>query len=159
MRPCGGGPDQRRIAEIGAAASNALPASQGWPLSRGGVLQVAAGEVDAGRVAEHQAERGVPADVRAARPQRHHQLHLVVQVVGERRIGRVDAGQYERVGRLGEEERRIGIVAPAHLAPVRRVVAPDAEDAPHREQRRLADDRNGGLRRRDRRRSSACGEA
>ena len=55
-----------------------------------------------------------------------------MEVGGARRIGNVRARQDQGVGGLGEEERRIAVVA-AHFAAVGSVVAADAEDAPHRE--------------------------
>src|SRR6185503_19306609 len=55
-----------------------------------------------------------------------------VQVGGHRRMSRTLAGRHDGVGGLGEEERRITVVAP-HLAEVGGVVAPHAEDAAHRE--------------------------
>jgi hypothetical protein len=67
------------------------------------------GHVEADGVTEDMVERLLDRDVGAARLHGDHQLHLVVQVLGGRRIG--DLGRVlgvgaddDGVGRLGEEE-------------------------------------------------------
>ena len=72
-------------------------------------------------------------DIRAARADRDHQLHLVMQVLGHRRIGHVGPAGDQRVGGLGEEEGQLAIGIGAHLARVLGIVAADAEDAANRE--------------------------
>src|SRR5262245_1939288 len=52
-----------------------------------GDLQVAAREVDADAVAPDAVERLVELDVAAAGLERHHQFHLAMHVLGERRVG------------------------------------------------------------------------
>ena len=99
----------------------------------GGGLQVAAGQVDADRIAEHQRQRRVRRHVRPAASQGDDELDLVVQIVRRRRIGNRGAGRGDGVGGLGEEERRIAVVA-AHLPPMGGVVATDAQNAPHGKQ-------------------------
>ncbi len=96
-----------------------------------GDLQVAARQVDADAVAPHAIERLVLRDVAAAGLERHHHLDLVMQVVGQRRVGHRAAVMHDRVGGLGEEERRLALVL-AHLLDVLEIVAPDAPDAAHR---------------------------
>ncbi len=61
--------------------------------------------------------------------------------------GTVAAVRHDRVGGLGEEERRLALVLP-HLLDVLEIVAADAPDAAHRKQLVAAGDREGGLRRR-----------
>ncbi len=64
----------------------------------------------------------------------------MVDVGALRRIGKV-AGRVEVVGVLLEEERRLAVRVVAHLDRMRRVVAADAVDPPHREARVGAEDR------------------
>ena len=105
-----------------------------WPLDVArGDLQVAARQVDADAVTPHAVERLVLRDVAAAAFQRDHHLDLVMQVVGERRVGDRAAVMHDRVGGLGKEERRLALVL-AHLLDVLEIVAADAPDAAHREQ-------------------------
>jgi hypothetical protein len=96
------------------AGVEALGRVPGVALGLGGGLQVAAGQVDPDRVAEDVVHGLFDGDVGPARLQGDHQLDLVVQVVGGDRVGDLVA-QHHGVGRLGEEERRIAVVA-AHLA-------------------------------------------
>ena len=112
-------------------------------------LEVAPGHVEADRVTEDQVERALRRDVSPALRERRDQLDLVVVILGERRIRVIDrhAGRREldRIGRLLEEERRLARRVRSHLARVRRVVAADAVDPPHRELLIAARDRNEGL--------------
>ena len=92
-------------------------------------------------------QQGGDVRIAAAGAQRGDEFDLVVQVPGGRRIrqhafGAVGHAQ-DGVGGLGEEERRVAVVA-AHLAPVGGVVAADAEDAAHGEESGLALHRDGG---------------
>jgi hypothetical protein len=79
-------------------------------------------------------------DVLAARTERHHQLELVVEVLGRGRVGDFPR-QRQRRRVLGEEEGWLPIGVMAHLSGVVGVVAPDAEHAPHREASLHAGDR------------------
>ncbi|OCB48293.1 hypothetical protein A5721_05110 [Mycobacterium vulneris] len=96
------------------------------------VLQIAAGQVDADAVAPDQAQSIVRCHVAASGAQRHHELDLVVERRGQRRVGDDALGNDHRVGRLHEEERRLPVRILAHLARVGRVVAPHAEHPPDR---------------------------
>ena len=111
-----------------------------------GDLQVAAGEVDADGIAVDVVERLVGGNVEAAALHRHDQLDLVMQILGQRRIGNGGAVRHEHVGVLGEEERRRALVI-AHLADVLEIVAADAPDAANRKGFGFAGDGDGGLRR------------
>ena len=75
------------------------------------------------------------------------EFDLVVHVLGQRRIRHRVAVGHDRVGRLGEIERRQALVI-AHFADVLDIVAADAPDAANREQLLRSGDRNGSLRRR-----------
>jgi hypothetical protein len=118
MRPCGMVPSKGRMALIGALGVEALGRVPGLALGLGRRLQVAAGQVDADREAED----------RSALAKGDDQFDLVMKVAGRGRVGRVGAGRYDRVGRFGEEEWRVAVVA-AHLAPVGGVVAADTQNA------------------------------
>ena len=111
-----------------------------------GLLQVAAGQVDADGIAVDVVERLVGGDVEAAALHRDDQFDLVVQVLGQRRVGDGGAVRLQHVGVLGEEERRRALVI-AHLADVLEIVAPDAPDAADRKRSGFAGDRDRGLRR------------
>ena len=93
-----------------------------------GDLQVAAGEIDADGVAVDAVIGLGDRDVAAAALERDHEFDLVVHVLGQRRIGHRSAVRHDRVGGLGEEERRRPLVLP-HLADVLDIVAADAPDA------------------------------
>ena len=110
-----------------------------------GLLQVAARQIDADRIAVDVIERLVGRDVQAAALHRHDQLDLVMQVLGQRRVGNGGAIGLEHVGMLGEEERRRTLVV-SHLADVLEIVAPDAPDAANGKGFRFAGDRDRGLR-------------
>ena len=110
-----------------------------------GDLQVAAGEVDAYRIAVDMLERLVGWNVEAAALHRDDQLDLVMQILGQRRVGDRGPIGHQHVGMLGEEERRRALVI-AHLADVFEIVAPDAPDAADRIGACLADDGKRGLR-------------
>ncbi|MNV50425.1 hypothetical protein D3C71_1424360 [compost metagenome] len=114
-------------------------------------LQIAAGQVQADAIAEHQrlglvdrqlAGRGVLAD-------RHHQLHLMVQVLGGERVGdHIVMPDHDRIGRFAEEHRAAAIIGGrhgrTHFARVISEVAAHAVYATHREGT-AAGDRNAGL--------------
>src|SRR5215472_5338215 len=131
----------------GAEASNALPISHGRFMSRDGDLQIAPRKVDAHAVAVDAVERLIERDVAPAGLERHHQLHLVMHVLGERGIGHVSSVRHDGVGGLGEEERRIAHVVP-HLADVFFVIAADAPDAANGKHLVAAGHRDGSLGRR-----------
>jgi len=96
-----------------------------------------------------QSSRLIERDFAAAGLERHHQLHLVMHVLGEGRIRHACPIRHDGVGGLGEEERRIAHVVP-HFADVFFVIAADAPDAPHRKHLVGTGHRDGGLgRRRD----------
>ncbi len=67
-------------------------------------------------------------NVEAAALHRDDQFDLVVQVLGQRRVGDGGAFRLQHVGVLGEEERRRAFVI-SHLADVFEIIAPDAPDA------------------------------
>ncbi len=103
------------------------------------VLQVAAGHVEADAVAEDVFQGLVDRNVGAARLHGDDQLHLVVQILGRRRIGDLGrilgvAADHDGVGRLAEEEGRLAVRIVAHLARMGGIVAADTEDAAHRKQ-------------------------
>jgi hypothetical protein len=77
--------------------------------------------------------------LRAAAFQRDHEFDLVLEILGQRRIGDRYAVAGHHVGVLGEEERRLALVI-AHLADVFEIVATDAPDAAYRKGFRLAGD-------------------
>src|SRR5580658_4706503 len=70
----------------------------------------------------------------------------MMHVLGQRRVGYGAAVGDDRVGGLGEEERRLTHVL-AHLLDVLDVIAADAPQAADRKILIGAGDRNGGLRR------------
>ncbi|MHC2882987.1 hypothetical protein ACVI53_005857 [Bradyrhizobium barranii subsp. barranii] len=84
-------------------------------------------------------ERLVGGDGEAAALHRDDQLDLVMQILGQRRIGNGGAIGHQHVGVLGEEERR-GALVVAHLADVLEIVAADAPDAAHGITAALPDD-------------------
>ena len=90
-------------------------------------------------------ERLVGGNVQPAALHRDDQLDLVMQILGQRRVGDRGPIRHQHVGVLGEEERRRALVI-AHLADVLEIVAPDAPDAADRIGARLADDGKRGLR-------------
>ena len=110
-------------------------------------LQVAAGHVEAERVTVDVLEGCFRRNIAAARFQRRHQLDLVMIVLGQRGIGMIGDGTdrdvLDRIGRLLEEERRLAVGIGSHFARVRRIVAPDAIDPPHRKHIGLTDNRDG----------------
>ena len=123
----------------GAEWSNDLPISHGRSFLREAMLQVAAGEVDADAVAVDVVERLVGRNVEAAALHRHDQFDLVMQILGQRRVGDGGAIRLDHVGVLGEEERRRPLVI-AHLADVLEIVAADAPDAADRKGFAIAGD-------------------
>ena len=133
-------------AQQGAEWSNDLPISHGRSFLREAMLQVAAGQVDADGVAVDVVERLVGGNVEAAALHRHDQFDLVMQILGQRRVGDGGAVGYQHVGVLGEEERRRALVI-AHLADVLEIIAPDAPDAANRKGLGFAGDGKRGLRR------------
>src|SRR6516225_11832404 len=97
-----------------------------------GNLQVTSGEVDADGVAVDAVIGLGYGNVAATALKRDYQFDLVVHVLGQRRIRHGTAVRHDRVGGLGEIERRQPFVLP-HLADVLYVVAADAPDAAHGE--------------------------
>jgi len=67
------------------------------------VLHIAASEIEPRSIAEDVVERATGWDIRAVPADRHHQFHLVVELAGHRRIGRVHAVAHHGVGRLGKK--------------------------------------------------------
>ena len=84
-------------------------------------------------------ERLVGGNVEAAALHGDDQFDLVMQVLGQRRVGDGGAIAHQHVGMLGEEERRRPLVI-SHLADMLEVIAPDAPDAPNRIGFGVADD-------------------
>src|SRR6266852_759814 len=134
-------PSGARVADLGSRADGAdrrrlverLARLPGASFLLGGGLQIAARQIEADRIAEDVLEGGLALHAGSALPDRHHQLHLVRQLLRERRVGDVAALRHDRVGRLGEEEGRLAVGVAAHLAGVLGVVASHAVDAPDRE--------------------------
>ena len=112
-----------------------------------GDLQVAPRQIDADAVAVDAIVRLGHRDVAPAALERHDQLDLVMHVLGQRRIGHRAAVRHDRVGRLGEEERRLAHVLP-HLLDVLDIIAADAPQAADRKQLIGAGNGENGLRRR-----------
>src|SRR6185437_5913874 len=95
-----------------------------------GLLQIAPGKIDANRIAVDMTERLFDRNIQPATLHRHHELDLVMHVLGQGWIGNGGAVRLEHVGMLGKEERRIPFVV-SHLANVLEIVAADAPDAAH----------------------------
>ncbi len=76
-------------------------------------------------------ERLVGGNVEAAALHRDDQLDLVMQILGQRRVGNRGPIRHQHVGVLAEEERRRPLVI-AHLADVLEIVASDAPDTADR---------------------------
>ena len=76
-------------------------------------------------------ERLVGGDVEAAALHGDDQFDLVMQILGQRRVGDGGAVRHQHVGVLGEEERRRPLVI-AHFPDVLEIVTPDAPDAANR---------------------------
>jgi hypothetical protein len=95
-------------------------------------LQIAPGHVQPAAIAKDHLHRLVLRDMRGLWAERHHQLHLVVQVLGAGWIGHVLARLQHRMGRFGEVERRLTIDGMAHFSGMGGVVAPDTENPPDR---------------------------
>src|SRR5690606_41576835 len=91
-------------------------------------LAVAAGEVDARRVAEDELVRPLGGDVHPLRADRDDELALELQIGGAGRVRHPGAVADDGVGGLLEEERVVALVALLHLPDVVDVVAPDAVD-------------------------------
>jgi hypothetical protein len=96
-----------------------------------GLLQIAACQIIARRVAKHMLQCPRLADVAAAAADGRHQLDLMVEVGGARRIRNRSAVRHHRVRGFGEEHRRLAWAVRAHLADVVGVIAADAVDAMH----------------------------
>ena len=124
----------------------ALAEIPGPPHIARGQLQVAPRQVIADGVAPDVVQRLRLVDIGTATADRDHQLGLVVQVFGLRRIRDLDPATDHRVGRLGKEKRRFAVGVLAHFPGVLGVVAPDAEDAPYREACGRVRDGDGGPR-------------
>src|SRR5690606_7076458 len=108
------------------------------------VLQIAPGEIDADRISIDMVERAALRDVAPARLQRHHQLDLVMEILGGAGKRHRRAVFHHGVAGLGEEERRLPVRIAPHLAGVCRIIASDTEDAPDREALFASGDREGG---------------
>ena len=108
-------------------------------------LQIAAREIDADGVAVDAVIGLGDRNVAAAAFQRDHQFDLMVHVLGQRRIGHGAAVRNDRIGGLGEIERRQPFVLP-HLANVLDVIAADAPDPANRKNLVGAGHRDGSLR-------------
>ena len=91
------------------------------------------------RIAVDVVERLVGGNVEAAALHRHDQFDLVMQILGQRRVGDGGAVGLQHVGVLGEEERRRPLVI-SHLADVLEIIAPDAPDAANRKRFGVAGD-------------------
>jgi hypothetical protein len=85
-------------------------------------------------------------NVEAAALHRDDQFDLVMQVLGQRRVGDGGAICHQHVGVLAEEERRRPLVI-SHLADVLEIIAADAPDAADRIAAGFADNRKRRLRR------------
>ena len=122
-------PDRRRLLE-------GLADAPGTALLLHVVLQVAAGHVQADAIAPDVLGRVGRRDVAPAAADGHDQFDLMVQVLGQARVGHLAGlaiGHRQRaIGRLEEEERRFA-ASVAHLHRVFDIVAPDAVDAVYRE--------------------------
>ncbi len=77
-------------------------------------------------------QRTFDRDVHAAGLHGHHQLDLVLIILGQGRIGTGLAILHDHVAMLGEEERQFALVI-AQLPHMGEIVAPHAIDAAHRE--------------------------
>ena len=106
-------------------------------------LKIAAGHVEADRIAEDAVHGLFDRDVRAAGLQRDDELDLEMHVGACARVGELPVGA-KRIGVLLEEERRLAVRVMSHLDRVLGVVAADAVEAPHRKKPVGADDRQGG---------------
>ena len=115
----------------GAEWSNDLPISHGRSFLRAACCRSRRVRSMPTRIAVDVIERLVGGNVEAAALHRHDQFDLVMQILGQRRIGNGGAIRLEHVGVLGEEERRRALVI-AHLADVLEIVAADAPDAANR---------------------------
>jgi len=90
-----------------------------------GDLQIAPGQIDADAIAVDAGERVLGFDVSAAAFERHHQLDLVLHVLGQRRLRHGAAVGHDGVGGFAKEERRLAHVL-AHLLDMLDVIAADA---------------------------------
>ena len=98
----------------------------------GGGLQVAAGQINATGIAEHSVQRLGCRGLKGRGTKGNDKFHLVMHVTGAGRIGNIGPAEAQRVGRLGEIERRFAVHLVAHLGGMGSVVAPDAENSAHR---------------------------
>jgi len=106
-----------RIVLIGASTQQAR-----------GLLQIAPRQVDADGVAVDVFVGLGGGNVEAAALHRHDQFDLVMEILGQRRVGDGGAVRLDHVGMLGEEKRQRPLVI-SHLADVLEIIAPDAPDA------------------------------
>src|SRR5690606_24957294 len=79
------------------------------------VLQIAPGEIDADRISIDMVERAALRDVAPARLQRHHQLDLVMEILGGAGKRHRRAVFHHGVAGLGEKERRLPVRIAPHL--------------------------------------------
>jgi hypothetical protein len=73
----------------------------------------------------------------------------MMQILGRRRVGQIGARDEDGIGGFGEEKRLLACRIAAHLAGVGGIIAPDTENAPHREQPAALNGHRGLWRRRD----------
>jgi hypothetical protein len=133
--------DRRRLRERLADVPRAL-------LLAHVALQVAARHVEPDRVTPDQARRRLGAHVHAGAADRDDELDLVMKVLRRERIGdapdRRRNHRDDRVGGLGEEERRLLARIAAHFLRVLRIVAADAVDVANRKALRAVGDGHRG---------------
>ena len=128
----------------GCRAVEALAHVPGLAAGLRGVLEIAAGHVEADRVAIDEVHHLVGRDIRPAALERDDEFDLVMQVPGGGRVGQGRAVGDDGVRRLGEEERILAGRVAAHLAGMGGVVAADAIDATDREARAFSRDLDRG---------------
>ncbi len=109
-------------------------------------LQIAPRHVEPDRVAVDQRLGALRRDAGAASADRDHQLDFVMIVLGRPRVLDVgDGGRHhrdDRIGRLGEKERRLFRRVSAHLLGVLGIVATHAIDMADRKDKIAAGDRH-----------------
>src|SRR5215207_7234224 len=129
-----------------------LPEFPGAAKLLGFVLEVAAGHVEADRIAEDMVESLLDRNVASALGQRHHHLNLEMVVPGFRWIGMICRFTFhdglESVRRFHEEEGWLAGWIATHLPRMGRIVAADAIDTADREHVGAAGNGEGGNRRR-----------
>src|ERR1700683_530100 len=94
-------------------------------------LQVTASQINSDRDAEHMALRVDRGNSLTGSADCEHELDLMLEVAGCHRKGNRTAAEYDGIGRLLKEERRLTFVA-SHFQNVLAIIAPHAINAPHR---------------------------